>query len=139
VDGKMDQDTAIKFIKEVIKSTDKNAEITDEEAVDIINAAAEPVDDNWDNILEMIDDIREYAKQNGRRIISEDRPLSFRVGFRCITTSKTWSVLMSNIYNTLRPDNADDIIIKSRKELIMNCLPSKSGRMILMGFLNNKQ
>lgn len=135
----MDQDAAIKFIKEVIKSVDQNAEITNEEAVDIINAAEKPADDNWDNIMEMIDDIREHAKQNNRRIISEDRPLSFRIGFRCIKTGKTWSVLMSNIYNSLKLNDADDVMTKSRKELIFNCLPSKNGRMILMSFLNNKK
>lgn len=134
----MNNEEGIKFVRDILKATGDDANITDEEAMEIVRNASEPAADNWDNIVLMIEDIREYAKNNGRRIVNEDRPLEFRVAFRCAKTGKTWSVLMENINTSLQPADTDDQAAQTKKELIKACLPSQGGRLSLLHFLNAK-
>ena len=86
----------------------------------------------------MIEDIRDYAKENGQRIINEDRPFEFRIGFRCAKTEKTWWINIENMKESLQILENDSPATKTKKELVKGCLPSQGGRLALLQFLNNK-
>ena len=83
-------------------------------------------EDNWDNLLDMINDIREHAKNNGRNIIEEDRPLSLRLAWRCQTTDKTWSISVENYINQVP------------NYMFREAIKSSAGKQALNTFLNNK-
>src|ERR1700676_3139759 len=59
------------------------------------------VDDNYDDVWTMFDDIQEHAKNNGRAVINEDRPAELRLAWRCTKTDKTWSIKINNVKKSM--------------------------------------
>ena len=75
-------------------------------SMDVIEAMSkvhqnDQVDDNWDNLFAMLDDMKVYAANNGRAIIQEDKPFQLRLGYRCTNTNKTWSIKITNMKRSL--------------------------------------
>jgi hypothetical protein len=134
----MDKEIGLKFLREILKSAGDNRELSDEEGMEFIAAAEAGVEDNRDDILAMVEEMRMYAAANHRRIYNEDRPLEFRFGWRCAQTNKTWSIRMDKIAKSLEDVPGEPQDIKTKKELLKGCLTSAGGRIALCHFINSK-
>lgn len=89
--------------------------------------------DEWTDFIEMYDDIREYAKNNGRQIISADRPTQLKFGWQCEATGKTWAIRITDLRKSLekyRKDNPNDPLIRA--------FSSSDGKANLTSVLNGK-
>jgi hypothetical protein len=135
----MDKDAAIKYLREILKSGGDNRELSDEEGMEYITAAEEVPEDNCDDMILMVEEMRDYAATNHRRIYNEDRPLEFRFGWRCAQTNKTWSIRMDKIAKSLESVPGEAQSVKTKKELLRGCLTSAEGRVALCHFLNSKR
>lgn len=108
-------------------------ELTPEMSNVISILTAKPAaDDNWDDMLDMLADIREHAKNNGSAIINEDKPMQLRLGWRCTNTNKTWSIRIANFKKSLEKMGPH------QKDLISRAIQSQEGKEALTASLNSK-
>jgi len=91
----------------------------------------DPVDDEWDDVYNMFEDMMEYAKNNGRELVSADRPMQLRLGWVCKNTGKTWSIHISTFKSTL-----DRKFSTKEVDVIKTCIMTQAGKQSLIDFIN---
>lgn len=135
---KLNHEEALQKLVQIADALDKEpAELTSEMS-DILSAisvkhGAAPVDDNWDDLWNMFEDIREHAKNNGRTVVGEDRPHQLRLAWRCTNTNKTWSIRIANFKKSLNNTTPD------KKEMVSRATQTQEGRLNLTAALNSKE
>jgi hypothetical protein len=134
----MDNNLSIKFLKEVLKSGGDERELSDDEAMEFIEFAKEPAKDDCDDIIAMIKEMRDFAMKNKRRIYNEDRPLEFRLGWRCAQTGKTWSIKMEALGKSLDAKADDNWEVKVLKDMLRGSITSVVGRVAICHYINSK-
>lgn len=127
---------ALEKLRDIANVLDQDRNELSTEMAEIISALSktspDTVDDNWDNVWEMMDDIKEHAKNNGRSVIEEDRPHELRLAWRCTNTNKTWSIRITNFRKTANDRNGG-------LELLDRCLQTQEGKDNLTKSLNSKE
>jgi hypothetical protein len=134
----MNDDLSIKFLREVLKSAGDENELSDDDAMAFIELAKEDAEDDHSDIVVMIGEMREHAKNNKRRIYNEDRPLEFRLGWRCAQTGKTWSIKMEALGRSLDIKADDSWETKTMKLMLRESITSVSGRVAICHYINSK-
>ena len=121
-------------ITEIADALDKNPKELTPEMSNVISilTAKSAADDNWDDMSDMLADIRDHSKNNGSAIINEDRPMQLRLGWRCTNTNKNWSIRISNVKKSLEK------MEPHKKDLILRAIQSQEGREALTASLNSK-
>lgn len=84
----MNKELKIKYLREILKSAGDERELSDDEGMEFILAAEDIQEDDYDDIILMMLEMREHAKNNKRRIYNEDKPLEFRIGWMCAQTGR---------------------------------------------------
>ena len=51
----------------------------------------------WEDFEDMIVEMMEHAKNNGRAIVQHDFPLELKIGYMCENTGKIWEISLANI------------------------------------------
>jgi hypothetical protein len=129
---------ALEKLTAIADNLNKKQDELSPEMAEIISALTkvhkdDAVDDNWDDLFAMFDDIREHAKNNDRAVIEEDRPHQLRLAWRCTNTNKTWSIRITNVKKSL--GNSEP----SRKELVGRAIMTQDGKIALTASLNSKE
>jgi hypothetical protein len=127
-------------LTEIADALDQDPTTLTSEMLQIISAisvkhGADPVDDSWDNVWDMFEDIREHAKNNERCIVNEDKPMQLRLGWRCTKTNKTWSIRISDFKKTAEASGVN----KAKGEILLQCLRTQDGKKALTDSLNSKE
>ncbi len=129
---------ALEKLNIIEDNLDKKQDELSTEMAEIISALTkvhknDTVDDNWDDFFTLFDNIREYAKNNNRAVIEEDRPHQLRLAWRCTNTNKTWSIKIANVKKSLK--DADPM----KQELVNSAIISQDGKKTLTTILNSKE
>lgn len=136
----IDFEDTMQKLTQIAAALDKDPKELTPEMVDIVSALTkkhgnDSADDSWDNVWDMFEDICEHAKNNGRAVISEDKPMQLRLGWRCTNTNKTWSIRITDFKKTAMT-NAPDAI---KSELLQKAISSQAGKNVLTQALNSKE
>lgn len=94
----------------------------------------DPADDNWTDIYDMMEDMMEHAKNNGRALVSADRPTQLRLGWECKNTGKTWSIRITAFKNTLHRKFSDKAM-----EIVSRSIMTQAGKQSLTDFINTNK
>lgn len=129
---------ALNKLTQIADALDKDPNDLKPEMAEIISALTkkhgnDPADDNWDDVWEMFEDIREHAKNNGRTVVEEDRPTQLRLAWRCTNTNKTWSIRISNVKKSLENSTPD------KKDIMSRAIQTQEGKINLTASLNSKE
>lgn len=93
-------------------------------------------EDNWDNYLDMLEDIKTHANANGGAIFSEDRPMQLKLAYRCANTGKTWACKITNLKKTideLRKNNENE-----KADLLVKAHSTVEGKENLLKVINSQ-
>jgi hypothetical protein len=131
----MNNDKLRQSIMSLVKFANPDADIKEEDLSDEILASkffsAAP-EDSWDDAKLMFEDIREHAKNNGRAVIEEDRPINLRLAWRCQNTEKTWSIRITNFKASFEN-------VSEHKDIMRRALMTQEGKHNLTAMLNDKK
>lgn len=83
----------------------------------------------WSNVWLMFEDIREYARHNGRLIIID--LTTPKLGWRCALTGKQWQISLTNLKLTL----GEGYLANMVREFLQN----QDGKYVLTAYLNSSQ
>lgn len=89
-------------------------------------------EDNYDDLDQMIKDIKMHASENGYAIFCADRPAEHRIGYYCANTGKTWSIKIKKIWECI--NNMEE----SKKDVLTRCFQTHEGKLNLVDVINKK-
>lgn len=141
----IDYQDAIQKLTQIADALDKDPKELTEDMAEIVSALTKkhgdvPSDDNWDNVWDMFEDIREHAKNNGRAVIEEDRPIQLRLAWRCTNTNKTWSIRITDFKKSIDDiQKTDASASTNRGDLLRKAIMTQSGKENLTRVLNSKE
>lgn len=142
---KLSYNEALEKLVKIADSLDKKQDELSPEMANIITAIAnkhsndsvfDEVDNNWDDLFAMLDDMKIHAFNNGGAIIQEDNPLQLKFGYRCTNTNKTWSIRIHNIKNSLNKD--EDTGNTERADIFRKAIQTVDGKENLLKIINGK-
>ena len=112
-----------------------------ETSLDVISALSkihkdDPSYDDYDDVFNMLYDMKLHATNNGQAIIQEDNPIQLRIGYRCTNTNKTWSIRISNLKRSVEKEEKFGDAKKA--DLINRAIKSQQGRENLLKAINSK-
>lgn len=114
------------------------------DTIDIISTLSkihsnDKVEDNWDDFGDMLNDIKQHAKNNNHAIVMADRPTQLRLGWRCENTGKTWSIKIGKLREYIDKLGASDEEFNKRKaNILRDIFATQDGKKELLDAINDK-
>ena len=87
-------------------------------------------EDNYDDFIQMIQDMKKHASENGGQIACADLPHQMRMGYVCMNTGKTWSIRLKTMKKCL------DEMPANKKALLMRAFQTSEGKQNLVDVIN---
>src|ERR1019366_4000825 len=92
----------------------------------------------YDHVYDMMEEIRDHAKLNGRKIDQENPSNNSRFMFLCKTTVRKWSITAHNFKNSAITKRLNDPQRQLKLNIIFRALETKAGKENLLSYLNSK-
>lgn len=90
------------------------------------------IDQKWTDFDEMVEDMAEHAKNNGRALICADLPQKLMLGWACQNTEKTWHIKLTDLRRCI--DNTKNA---EKRESLRASIVSQEGKVALTKMINN--
>lgn len=132
---------ALDKLVEIAAALDKNPSELASEMAKIVTTLAKKDDsddsNDWDNVYDMLEDIKKHADANGGAIIQDDRPAQLKLGYRCTNTNKVWTIRISKLKHSVAPANTE-VNASTREKIIQLAFQSLTGRENILKVINGK-
>jgi len=92
----------------------------------------ENANDNWDDFDAMLQDMKQYALNNGQVIEMADRPMQLRWAWKCKNTGKSWSIKISTLKEYIQS------LDQKKQATFSKILSSQEGKQGLLNIINGK-
>jgi hypothetical protein len=84
------------------------------------------------DIYDMIVEMKTHAAQNGKAIISNDRPKELKLGYECQNTGKVWLISLRNIKKSLDNQTHSEFEVN----MLRKAFASQEGKQVLLNVIN---
>jgi len=99
---------------------------------------SEPVSDSWDDFDAMLQDMKQYALNNGQAIEMADRPAELRWGWKCKNTGKTWSIGIGTLKKYKESLNLGNDVDQKKADVLARTMQTQEGKQNLLDVINGR-